>query len=302
MADEQSGADTMTGGNDTLAGADTLAGGADTLGQDTTAGGSGDDTLSSVEPTWPEDWRDRFSGKDDKAKRILGRYSTPENVAKAYLSLRTQLDSGEYKRHSLPDGAKDEDVAAYRKAWGIPDTPEGYAEGREFDENDKAVLGSFTALAHEKHLPKAAVDVAFDWYKGFMDETRAAQAEFDNQRHAEAEDALRAEWGAEYRSVNNATTNLLKSAGLEGLLEARMADGTRLADSVEARKWLSQVADAMNPALRLTGGTGSTATLEAEYEELRTLMRADPHKYHGDPKNSARFFELTAQLERVKAA
>jgi hypothetical protein len=117
-----------------------------------------------------------------------------------------------------PD-AKPEEVAAYRKAIGVPDDVTGYGlkkpdalpEGVEWNEEE---VGKFSALAHELGLTPAQAQklVAYDTERmGKMN--AGGKAKLDAFIQGER-DALKKEWGENYQ---NNIGKALKTAELLGL-------------------------------------------------------------------------------------
>src|SRR5262245_1748274 len=70
---------------------------------------------------WPDGWQARLAGDDPDALKQIGRYASPEEIWKKAKSLERRLSSGELKA-VLPKDPKPEDVSAWRKDNGIPES------------------------------------------------------------------------------------------------------------------------------------------------------------------------------------
>lgn len=293
-------------GNDTVApaGNDTVA----PAGNDTIVKGGGkEDDKSSVQGAWPDDWRQRLAGDDEKALDQLKRFASPADVYKSNIELRKKLSTVKTV-DELPEDATEEDIKAWRERNGVPMEAKGYLEnlpdGLVFGEEDEAVLDGFLEKMHSSNVPPSVVNQALEWYKDFNEQEVTAQIEADKQVRAQAEDSLREEWGNEYRANLNAISNFLDTApeGVkDNLMGARLADGTLFGDSPEALSWLLNLSNEFNPAGVITSNTGKdiATSIEDELDEISKIRRSDPDKYWRDEKMQARERELYEAQERV---
>lgn len=275
---------------------------------------STDDKPVAAPADWPEDWRAKLAGEDEKVLKRLERMKSPKDVLKSWRALETKLSSGDVKA-TLPEGATEEQVAEYRKENGIPDTPEGYLEalpnGLVVGEDDKEAVNSFLESAHGKNASPEFVASALDWYYERQEETAAQQVTADREYKQQSEDALRAEWGNEYRANVNSVQAFLDTAPVdedgtplkELLLGARLSDGTALGDNPLALKWLVGLAEAENPAGFVSPGAGGTQaeSVEAEIAEIEKLMRTDPPAYYKDQKKQDRLLLLYKTQEKLSS-
>lgn len=264
-----------SGGDDLLADADA----------DDDEGGA-DEVKAAHPASWPEDWREKLAGEDDKWLRELKRFSSFENYAKSQKALRQKLSSGEYKR-ALPEDASDEEKAEWRKDHGIPDTPEAYdysVDGVEWTDNDKPILESFAATLHQADAPQAVVSKALEWYGQFQQQVREQTHERDKADKAVVEDTLRAELGEEYRPSLSLMKRVLTDgrymsteAG-EKLSAARAADGSRLLHDPAIAKFLIDVAYSKYGDSHVSGG--EAAQLSTREEEIKKVMSEDINRYY----------------------
>lgn len=194
--------------------------------------GAADATLSSMvdgeaaaaagPATWPDNWRETLAGSDEKELARLKRFSSIENVYKSYRQAEKRL-SERSAAPTLPENATEEQVAEYRKAIGVPETPDGY--GLKFSEElkpteaDNEILGGFLADMHRQHMPPAAAKAAFEWYQAQVGRMREEQAAAQQRRGHANQVTLRKEMGADYvRNLGLADEFLAGYPGLAKLV------------------------------------------------------------------------------------
>lgn len=277
-------------------------------------GGSSDDTVLDAASTWPEDWRQRFAGSDEKLLKRLNRFTSPENVWKSYRSLEQKLNSGEYKRN-MPDGANEEALAKWRAEVGVPETPEGYysdlPEGLNITDEDKAVLDRVMAKAHEKGTTSSEIGAIVEEYYTAQAEEAAARLEKDAERRIETEDELHMEWGPEYRinmnAINVWASNPENAGIVDMLVAARDSDGNRLGDNPDLMKWLAQKArtEMTDGEIYVPSQPGLTRlqSVQSEIRELESMMQNTRGEYWSGPKSAEyqrRYGELLQAEERMR--
>jgi hypothetical protein len=259
---------------------------------------------------FPEDWRDKLAGEDEKARALLDRYASPADILKAHMALRAKMDSGEGVR-AKPDEDDEEGMKAWREEVGIPEDPGGYLDtlpdGLVIGEEDELLASSFMEAAHAKDLPPEAVHLGLQWYYDMQENQVAEQVEADRDRRIESEEALRAEWGSEFRPNIQGTLNMLDAKGGEGfkdkLFTARMADGTLFGDDPDVLRFLVGINRELNPFKSVTPAAGQTAvqTVQAELIELRNEMKDQHSDYYKNENKQARYRELLEMEDRYKA-
>lgn len=299
------GADTVAGGggNDTVAGAQG-GGGSGTI-AGTVAGAQGGNQPPPP-ATWPEDWRARIAGKDDALLTRITKFQSPETFAKALLAREKQFDSGTYVR-KLPEGANENEVAAWRKENGIPEKPDGYLEalpdGLVVSDGDKELLSAFLGEAHGINAPPAMVGKFVDWYYKTEERLTDERAQKDAEIRDTGIETLRSEWGGEYKGNLNAIANFIPADIYGPLMGARMPDGTPVGSHVGMLKWLVAAALDANPAARITpaesrlGGGGG---VENRIAEIERVMREDRPAYNKNEKMQAELRDLYEARERIK--
>jgi hypothetical protein len=260
-----------------------------------------DALIESAQTAQNVNWRDAFAGEDDKFKSSIERYSTPEDLGKAFREQRATISSGNLS--PKPDeNATPEDLAAFRSANGIPAEATGYLEnlpeGLVLGEDDKEIFENFAGAMHEMNVEPAVMHKVIDWYNGFAEDQQDAMAEMDNSHHQETEDALRTEWGTDYRANINLVGSLIETTfgeeNASAILNARDADGRAIMNIPGVLEGLASIQRQINPVTQLAPRTGGTPqqTLDDEIADIEKLMRDDRERYNKDEKTQARYREL----------
>lgn len=255
-------------------------------------------------PAFPDTWREAMAGGDEALLKQLKRYASPTAFAEAHKSLNDRLLKGEFKK-PLPKDATPEDIAAWRKDNGIPEDPAKYydAFGKDVSvpEADKPMVDAFLSRMHAANASPEVAKAALSTYYELVQQAHAAQEEADVTRRDQAEAALRAEWGAEYRRnvgiVGNFMTSL-PSPVSDALETARGADGGLLRHNPEVMRWLAGLALAENPAVHLVPGSVSDPqkAVENEIADIEKKMRTPEgyKEYWSDPRQQERYGQLLA--------
>jgi hypothetical protein len=260
---------------------------------------------------WPEDWRDKLAGGDEKLKNLLNRYTAPDAFAKAFKELRAAHDSRKPAKEDagdLPEDATDEQKAAWRKAKGVPEKPEDYEfevpEGKELADGEYEILMDFAKTMHEKNMPASVVKEISSWFLQY--EETVAQRNADNAYKArmETEEKLRAEWGPDYKANVNLMSNVLQEhlgSKAADFLAQPLMDGTRIGDSEVFIRLMADVSRKIGGStaeLYTTDVHTTGQSLETRKAELMKMMN-DP-----DPIVRKKYWapETQAELQRVQAA
>lgn len=238
---------------------------------------------------WPDDWRDRFAGDDDKLRSRLGRFSSPDSIFKSFLAAEKKIAGG-LAKPPLPENATADELAAWRKDNGIPETAEGYVfkapEGVELTDEDKSEIAYFQSAFHEMNLPPDSAGKLFDAYfqrrVELEQDLREAARETTVTQRAE----LRAEYGKEYgRNISlakNWLDGVMGAEKREALVDVTLADGTKLGDHPEFVRMTVQagLANAGDDVLAEAEFGSSGVSLDEQYREALDLKFTDPAKYH----------------------
>lgn len=282
----------------------------------TLAGGNGTDTTTTTTTTAPDtttqpNWRAELAGDDKDALKRLERFTKPADLYKSYRSLETKLSSGEYRRN-LPEGASAEEMATWRKENGIPDKAEVYVEklalpqGIVLGDEDKPVVDAFAQMAQGKNWTPSQFNDAVSWYYQTQNQLAATQQKADQDFMATTEDALRVEWGADYRRNLNVIGSIrdMMPESLQGrLMSGRTADGKMIGNDPEMLSWLVSLGRELNPAATLlpAGTSDPGKSIQDELNSIRELRRNDPDKYDQNKTLQARELELLDAVSKLKS-
>ena len=261
---------------------------------------------------WPADWRETYAKGDEKVLKRLQRYASPEAAMDALFTAQAQLSKGAGKT-ALPDNATPEQLAAWREANNIPETPEGYtlqlSDGLIVGQADKPFVDDFLKTAHGKNLDQSTVSLAVDWFLNKQQEAVAQQTEADNNTRVKTHEALREEYGPGYKTEVKIALEALSGMPAElqtSLMTGRLADGTMIGDHPGVIRWLNSIQRQINPVGTVVPGSGAQAVqaMETELTNLRKLMGDKNSDYWKGPKaagNQARYRELVTAQQRYKA-
>lgn len=260
---------------------------------------------------WPSDWREQVSeGIDPKQAKMLERFPSVKELAKSWIAQRQLISSGEYKR-AAPKGDSPEELKAWREEQGIPDSPDGYevpvapgVDMNALDETSKAGIGVFKESFLAAGLNKEQGTVVAQGLLKMAALQTEATAQADASARDSVEDALRAEWGADYRRNLNMNGAFLKQHfgdGMESLLSARTPEGTRLADMPEFNKFLNAMARNTGGDVMFDGDVKGGASIESQLEEIRKVMRTDINKYNAEGLD-VKYRELLEKQQARKGA
>jgi hypothetical protein len=277
---------------------------------ETTLSTDGAEKTITATADFPDDWREKLAGGDEKKLTQLKRYTSPKAWTDATFALRQKMDAGEIKA-SLPENATPEQVAEWRKTNGIPVEPKDYFEadamkGLVVGEKDKPVIDEFVTTMHEKNAKPEHVRSALDFYHKTIEARQAEIVSNDLAAKEAAEDALRSEWGGEFDLNKSMVKNLLATmpkAAQDKFMHGRLADGTPITSEPDVLSWLAGIAREKFPAGTLVPNVGGNQMqgVEEEIKKIETTMRTDRRAYDKDAKMQARYLELLTAREKLTA-
>lgn len=255
---------------------------------------------------WPDDWRSRASKGDEKLLSRFSRYGSPEDALEALVHAQNRINSGELKP-VLGKEATPEQLSEWRQAHGIPDAHDKYdvadlGEGIKPPEVDKPFLSKILEAAHSSNQTPDQVRATLKAYYQVRDQVEAHQVEKDRSAESAGTEALREEWGAEYRIHSNLIENLLSGTSGElkdQLQNARMPDGTLFKHSPAAQKFLLSLALIQNPMGTLVPNGGNPAQgIREELDRIAKVRRENRVQYNKDVKMQERERELLSAAMR----
>ncbi len=272
---------------------------------------------TAVQATWREDWRETYAkspdGKVDQEKMMqLSRYASPPAAFDALIAAKNKIRSGEYKSTvPFPDKGTPEEQLAWRKEAGIPEAPDKYEvklNGKALSDDERAEVQDFLKVAHASNMSPAHVNAVLQHAREQQQKDDEAVAQMDASQKQQTEDALRAEWGPDFRRNENMVSNFLASVPesvRDKFANARLDDGTLLKNSVEMQRWLAKQAFDQGIVTTVVPGSGGTiaTSIDDELKSIEGWMKApkgspDNAKYWKDEKVQARYRDLLDARER----
>lgn len=252
---------------------------------------------------FPDDWRVKLSAGDEKELKRLERFSSPTEVYKAYREIEKKISAGPQK-NELPKDATAEQVSAWRKDNGIPETPDGYDTSLKdivIGEDDKPLVSEFLKEMHSSNAKPEVVKSALSAYYKIVEQQNIKIQEADEDFKAESLGKLQSEWGADFRKNVNMVANLLATApeGLAARLEsARTPEGHKVGDDPAMMKWFNQLAREVNPAAAVVPNAGSGAAVAMADEKKAIEAKMGTGAY--TKADRARYIELVEAEEKMK--
>lgn len=273
----------------------------------------GDTTPSAPPPGdtqgyWPNDWREKYANGDDKLLKRLARFDSPKAVIDSFTQLEKKLSSGALKS-GKPKDATPEQIAAWRQENGIPSDIKEYdlslPDGMVIGEDDKPMVEGFLKEAHSADYTPDQVKQALSWYYKEQDRQLAELQESDLLTKRETEDALRQEWGPDYRRNVNLISGLLDSAPAgvkDAIMGSRATDGSPMMSHPDVLRWLTGMALELNPQHTVVAGHGpnAAAAIDNEIATIEQRMATDRAGYFKDEKMQARYRDLISVRDRIK--
>lgn len=224
--------------------------------------------------------------EDEKLANVASRYASPVDMIKAHHSLRNDFN----KAIKVPGkGADEKEVAAFKKALGVPEDPTAYKfpdppSGTELTDADKQFRDGWAKTFHKHALTKAQAEGLAAEFVSFSEMQTQKAIEEDKSYQDANEARLRSEWGEDFERNNNAAKTVLKEFGaedLDDLMAIEMKDGRLLLDHPQVTKFLARTGLAMvndrivDPAMTQS----ETETTQEKIKEIMNLMYDKPEEY-----------------------
>ncbi len=235
-----------------------------------------------------------LAGEDTKALERLSRFKSPTDVAKSYMELEAKLSQRPSLMTALPEDAKPEQVAEYRKAKGVPAeaTLEAYGvkapDGYDLNDGEKALLGEVVKDLHGKHYgPKEVNDVLGHYFKA-QAATIQNQRKIAIDRQKEWTSAMQGELGRDYEPTIAAASSYLnnqfadKPEVRDEILMAQLPGGGRLGDHPAFIRMVADLAvqngytDRIEASSLESGGK----SLQQQQQELEALRMTNSELYN----------------------
>ena len=268
-------------------------------GADVKPGDKGSDKPGDKDGYWPADWRENISKGDTKLQQRLGRYQSPQALAEALIAAQNKISSGELKP-VLGKNPTPEQLKEFRDANGIPEEPTKYdLKDVKTDLLTPEHVDIILKNAHSANQTPEQVKASITAATSIVQSIKEQQTEKDATDKVTNEDALRSEWGGEFRKNINLIQGLLDGQADEKLkgdfLRARMPDGTMLGNHPSFMRMALQLALINNPTGTVVPGAGGDVDkgLREELGKIQDTMKNSRAAYNKDDKMQARYRELT---------
>lgn len=262
-----------------------------------------------VKAKWPDDWRQQIAGDDAKRLEKLGRFDSPAAILKAFEEAQKKISEGIKPKARPGEKATAEELAAYRKEAGIPETVDDYVKAivlpdkRAIGDDDKPVVAAFAERALAKNIPPADIAELVDEYYAIQEEQVAQLAEKDAEFKTTALQGLREEWGGDFKGNINSMRPYFESVDpqlFDNLMGGRLADGTKVGDHPSIVKFFVAKALQENPAATVVpAGSNQIETIETEIKAAEKRMRDDRDGWFKDKPAQERYQRLIEAQEKL---
>ena len=283
-----------------------------------------DDKTEEADQYWPKDWREKaaahYAGDSKtaytKELKRLKNIVDPAGLYGMYREAEGKITSGNMI-HKPGKNATEEDMKAYHKSLGAPDTAEDYvkdlvlADEQVLGDDDKALALGFAGEMYKAGASQQVMNTAMDWYYANQEAIAAAQDDSDEKVKYDSEKELKEEFGPAFkRKTSNISSLFVQAPGgsdlsngdslYARLIGGRMADGTIIGNDPDMIRLLVHLAGDANPAAAIMEeGMATTKAVDQEIKDIEKIMRTDKRDYF---KNYAgRYQELLAAREKIAA-
>lgn len=264
------------GGAGDQSGAGAGAGGGAGAGDQGGAGAGAGDQGGGADPEWFGQLPAEAEG-DSPSLRDWAKAAGVKDIAGLAKMARDNMTAlRESGRVKIPGAdAKPEEVAAWHKAIGVPDAPEGYELRGPVGEDGKpvplneALLGPLAASAHKLGIPKTALEgLVQDFVKAQQDQIFAA----DTAQQQAAKDWLKAQ-GAEATAKVAAVDRAAEVLGLDrnDMMALRAALGAE-----KALPMLARIGEGLGEDRFVDGGRVRFGVSGAQAQVELDRLKADP--------------------------
>lgn len=199
---------------------------------------------SKTTETVSDEWREHIT--DTKLRDHAGKFTSVLDLVGKHYELRQVLSTA---IKPLPENATEEQLGAFRKATGVPETAEKYdlptPEGRDATEADTAFRGAVSEVFHKYNISAGAAKGLSEWWNDFVIQGEKAQIDTDKAHAAETEAALKIEWpGKEFernKAIANAAAAKLFGDDIDDIRKLETKDGRFVLDNAAFIKMLASV-------------------------------------------------------------
>jgi len=211
--------------------------------------------LLNPDGTFAEGWLDRLPEGLKESRASLEKFQNFGDLAKSYVSLQTVMGQKASAVTIPNEKSTPEEIAAYRKALGVPDAPEGYTlkpeqlpEGLSWD--DELAKG-FAEIAHKHNIPPAAMK---ELTERFIASEAAKLEEYSKTAYAELETGraeLKKEFGGNFEKNIALATRVANTVGLDpespGLRDPNVVKALVRVGSLIAEDKIAEIGKSVQP-------------------------------------------------------
>jgi len=212
-------------------------------------------------------WRDQV--KDEDGKKFAADSTDINHLVKRAVDLRKQVSNAIIRPGK---DAKPEQIAAYKKALGVPESPDDYPfpalPKEQLTDEVKASRKAWAEQFHKLNISKDAATTLFKTLDEEVKKVETAQVAADKAFAQSQDDKLKAEWKDDYDSnktlANRAFKEIADRSGvnLEELIKIEMKDGRFLMDRADIVRLFATIGREM------AEGTLGPALTDAERDTL----------------------------------
>lgn len=266
-----------------------------------------------TEPEALPEWMETAARGDEKRLERLKRLGDPAALLDSYLSLEAQMSK---KGITLPgEKATPDELKAFAKMTGIPETPDGYKikpnlpEGFQFSELDKGIVDNITKDLHARGgilAHPSVIQAVHELYAKSNEEAQAqlvaTAAEIHNQTQAE----LDKEWGADKaRNLTFAKSAIERYTSGEPdevreLLQLPLMNGAKLGDFLPFTRMMAKIGREFgdDPLFAEIGANGSDGVAALEQEKAAIMKLRTDGKYAEYDAKANRLNQINDALAR----
>lgn len=216
--------------------------------------------LLNADGTFTEGWLDRLPDELKESRASLEKFQNFEQLAKSYTSLQSVMGKKADAVYLPTDKSTPEEIAAFRKAAGVPETAEGYnlkpeqlPEGLQWDDE----LGrGFAEIAHKHNIPAAAMQELASRYMASEQAKLEGYGQQVEARVAASRQELVKEYGGAYQTNIQLATRMANTVGLD-LNTAGLSDPNVVRALVNMSKLISEDKIAALSDSQVPGGVTS---------------------------------------------
>ena len=252
--------------------------------------------LVGADGQFAENWRAALP-EEIRGEKCLDSIKCIQALAKSYVAGQKAMGA---QKVALPGkDATEEEKAAFYKALGRPDTPEGYGikapeslpEGVQWDEGKAK---RFAQFAFDNGLTPSQVQAALAFQDGLVREAIQAEADARERGRRETEERLKREYGSEYPRLVEQCNKTLRTFGLEETLREH-----NLLSDYGMIQALARIGASLSES-RLAGGQETRIKgTRARIEEI-TGDLSDPFYDRSSPRHAARVAEVARLMQEMQ--